>query len=320
MIQDEKIRIMGEDEPHFKKIPDIVSRKISPFLTERDSLSEYLSICNLGVKQTTDSYLLEQEDDPCTRYSPYDCHEPCKVYKSQSKCVHGNRIQPFREQSKELGHHIYGKHTTKPFDFIIVDSGRYYKCIISMTTRRLYVLFNVGSYIVDFEDPSFELKPLLRSILKQEPTVVLCGHSMGGSLALHCAEILATEHPAFFERCEVIALAPFPSLESNILLDFKNVRVYFTAVQFNGNIYIDPLYYENKVPRKQYSPFHLLIWDETVTEVTMDDLRPVNEMKNGMMDDLFMPLHAMSTYILFFSLLGVKKRKQTAGKRRTRKR
>ena len=29
------------------------------------------------------------------------------------------------------------------------------------------------------------------------------------------------------------------------LLQFKNVSVYFTAVKFNGNIYVDPFYYKN---------------------------------------------------------------------------
>jgi hypothetical protein len=111
-------------------------------------------------------------------------------------------------------------------------------------------------------------------------------------------------------------------LDDDSLLRFKNVNVYFTAVQFNGNIYVDPFYYTNPDNKTSFSPFTLLVWDETVTEVKMDKFHPVNEMKNGMMDDYFMPLHSISTYILFFSLRRVKKRKQTAGRRskRTRKR
>ena len=145
--------------------------------------------------------------------------------------------------------------------------------------------------------------------------------SMGASLSLKCAERTAHRNRKLFETCKVIAFAPFPCLEDTFLLQFENVSVYFTAVQFNGNIYVDPFYYTNPDNKIPFSPFTLLIWDETVTEVKMDDFHPVNEMKNGMMDDYFMPLHSISSYILFFSLRRMKKRK-TAGKRskRTRKR
>jgi hypothetical protein len=134
---------------------------------------------------------------------------------------------------------------------------------------------------------------------------------------------MAHRNRALFETCKVIAFAPFPCLEDKFLLQFENVSVYFTAVQFNGNRYVDPLYYTNPDNKTPFSPFTLLLYDDKiVTEVKMDDFHPVNEMKNGMMNDHFMPLHSISSYILFFSLRGVKKRKQTAGRRskRTRKR
>ena len=314
------MRIMGEDESLILTIPFIVAQKIKPFLTDRDPLSEYLSICNLGAKSHHDDFLEEEEDD-CTTHRIDQCHEPCKVYKFR-QCVKASRIKQFREVSATEGQPIQGKFTRTPFHFVIIHSTTLYKCIRSIETNRIYIVFGIGFLVRDFSGIPFD--ELIDFIVANYSTneVVLCGDSMGGSLSLKYAERMVHRNPEVFERCKVIAFAPFPCLDDDFLLQFKNVSVYFTAVKFNGHIYVDPFYYKNPDNKTPFSPFTLLLWDETVTEVKMDDLRPVNEMKNGMMDDLFMPLHAMSTYILFFSLLGVKKRKQTAGKRskRTRKR
>lgn len=312
---DEKMRIMGEDEALILTIPSIVAQKIKPFLTDRDPLSEYLSICNLGAKSRHDDFLEEGEDE-CTEHRIDQCPEPCKVYKYR-QCVKASRIKQFREVSATEGQPIQGKFTRTPFHFIIIHTTELYKCIHSIETNRIYIVFGVGFLIRDFSGiPLDELIDFIEANSTNE--VVLCGDSMGGSLSLKCAERMAHRNRALFERCKVIAFAPFPCLDDTFLLQFKNVSVYFTAVQLNGHIYIDPFYYKNP-DKTPFSPFTLLLWDETVTEVKMDDLRPVNEMKNGMMDDLFMPLHAMSSYILFFSLRGVKKRKQSAGKSRRSK-
>jgi len=314
-IIDEKMRKMGEDETLIETIPTIVSKKIVPFLTNRDPLSEYLSICNLGAKDRNDEFLEEEEDD-CTTHQLDQCPEPCKVYKFR-QCVKPSRIKHFREVSATEGQPIQGKFTRTPFHFVILHSTTLYKCILSVETNHIYILFGTGFLVRDFSGVPFD--ELIDFIIANFSTykVVLCGMSMGGSLSLKYAERMAHRNPVLFKTCKVIAFAPFPCLDDDFLLQFKNVSVYFTAVQFNGNIYVDPFYYKNS-DKTPFSPFTLLVWDETVTEVKMDDLRPVNEMKNGMMNDYFMPLHAISTYILFFSLLGVKKRK-TAG-RRTRKR
>ncbi len=311
------MKIMSEDEFKFSMIPTICSQKIVPFLRNRDPLSEYLSICNLGAKDRNDHYLLPQEQDPCSTRSP--CNDPCKIY--DFKCVDGSRIKPFRELSKEMGHRIQGRHTLTPFEFIIHDSEYYYKFVLSMITRHLYVVFSIGTYIHNFSE--YKLQKVINKILETDPnfTVVLCGHSMGAALALKCAEMMATDYPVFLkERCSVIAFAPFPCLESDVLLEFKNIQVYFTAIQINGHIYVDPWFYKYKYDRKHY-PFTVLLWNETVRQLVPTNFEPVNEMQNEMMDNYFTPLHAMSTYILFFSLHRVKKRKQTAGKRskRTRK-
>ena len=71
------MRIMGEDEALINTIPTIVSQKTVPFLTDRDPLSEYLSICNLGAKGHNDEFL-EDEEDECTTHRIDQCHEPCK--------------------------------------------------------------------------------------------------------------------------------------------------------------------------------------------------------------------------------------------------
>ena len=94
---DEKMRKMGEDEKLILTIPTIVSGKTVPFLTDRDPLSEYLSICNLGAKGRNDEFL-EDEPDECTTHPIDQCHEPCKVYKFK-QCVKASRIKHFREVS-----------------------------------------------------------------------------------------------------------------------------------------------------------------------------------------------------------------------------
>lgn len=126
--------------------------------------------------------------------------------------------------------------------------------------------------------------------------------SMGASLSLKCAERMAHRNPALFEICIVIAFAPFPCLDDDSLLQFKNISVYFTAVQFNGNIYVDPFYYANPDNKTPFSPFTVLLWDETVTEVKMDDFHPVNEMKNGMLDIFYaLTFHIQLHPVLFFT-------------------
>ena len=305
---DEKMRMMGEDESQIDTIPQIVSQKIVPFLRKKDPLSEYLSICNLGAKNPNDEFL-EEADDECSIHPIDTCSEPCKVYKN--KCVHSSRIKKFREVQP-----IQGKHTLTPFPFVIIHTTGLYKCILSTETNRVYMIFGTGIKIPDFSGiPLDEYIDFMETTLSPYE-VVLCGMSMGASFSLKCAERMAHRNPALFETYKVIALAPFPCLEDEFLLSFKNVSVYFTAVQFNGHIYVDPFFYKNP-HNTSFTPFTLLLWDNTVTEVTMSELHPVNEMKNGMMDGPFMPLHSIYSYVLFFSLLGVKKRK--AG-RRTRKR
>jgi hypothetical protein len=282
------------------------------FLRHRDALSEFLSISTLTAKANTDVYLIPQEDE-CTERPPDQCEDPCKMYKDT--CVQSTRIKPFRELSKEMGNRIQGKFTTKPFDFIIHDSGSFYKLIISMTTKTLYVVFNSGSYIRDFE--SYHLQKLIGTILQTDKyfSVVLCGHSMGGSLALKTAELMAIHHRSFFEKCSVIAFAPFPALETDILFEIDaNIRVYFTAVKINDHVYVDPWYFKNDAKRRQYEPFTLLLLDKKVREVVTTDFHPTNEfIVERFNHHLFDSLHTLSMYLNFFSNFTV------GGKRKTKK-
>jgi len=298
------------------------------FIRHRDPLSEFLAISTLTAKAKTDEYLIPQEDDSCSIRPLYQCEidTQCKQYKE--KCVSPARIKPFRELSKEMGNRIQGKFTFEPYDFIIHDSGRSYKLIISMTTKRIYVLFNSGSYIHNFED--FNLPQLIDTILKTEKDflVVLCGHSQGGSLALKCAELMATDHLRFFkERCTVIALAPFPALETDILFskevkDLKNIHVYFTAVQTNGHVYVDPWYFENDKKRKHYVPLTLLLLDKTVKEVVTEDFHPTNDHVSARFNHSFFDsLHSLSMYLNFFHLrtiVGGKRRRKSRRSRRSK--
>ena len=287
-------------------------KPIPSFISRRDSLMEFLSISTLTAKKNTDVYLIPQED-VCTDRPPDQCYEPCTIYKDT--CVHSTRIKPFSELSKEMGNRIKGKFTTTPFDFIIHDSGSFYKLIISMKMKTLYVLFNSGYYISDFE--SYNLKKLIEIILQTDKdfSVVLCGHSMGGSLALKTAELMATHHPSFFEKCSVIALAPFPSLETDILFELDaNIRVYFTAVKINDHVYVDPWYFKNDTKRRQYEPFTLLLLDKTVREVVTTDFHPMNEFISEYSNHiLFDSLHKLSIYLNFFAHFTV------GGKRKTKK-
>jgi len=218
------------------------------FIQDNDALSEFLSISTLGAKSTTDEYLIPQEDSCTTRQiDQCEVDRRCKIYKQKrtykKTCVHPSRIKKFRELSKEMGNRIQGKFTVVPNDFIIHETDDFYKIIISVKTSRLYVLFNSGHYILDFKE--FNLKQVIDIILAAETPVVLCGHSQGGSLALKTAEIMAMHYSDFFkERCTVIALAPFPALNTDILYGSTNVHVYFTAIKTNENLYIDPWYFK----------------------------------------------------------------------------
>jgi hypothetical protein len=152
-------------------------------------------------------------------------------------------------------------------------------------------------------------------------SVVLCGHSQGGSLALKCAELIATENLPFFkERCTVISLAPFPALETDILFsqevkECKNVHVYFTAVQTNGHVYVDPWYFENAKKRKHYLPLTLLLLDKTVKEVVTEDFHPANDHIQGLFNhDMFDSLHSLFMYLNFFQLRTI-----AGGRRKSRR-
>jgi len=288
------------------------------FIVANDPLSEFLSISTIGTKTIKDQYLIPQQEDQCTTRQPVVCEvdDRCKLYKDQ--CVHSSRIKPFRELSKEMGNRIQGKFTFEPNDFIIQDSTVFYKIIISMKTKRLYVLFNSGFYIQDFKN--FNLKQVIDIILNTEidVKVVLCGHSQGGSIALKTAEIMATHHSAVFkERCMVIALAPFPSLKTDILYDSTNVHVYLTAIKINERLYVDPVYCKNDKQRKHYLPFIVLLLDgKRVSElVVRDEFHPMNETIGETINRIiFGQLHALSTYLNFFYL-----RKIKGGTRRSRK-
>ena len=283
------------------------------FIRHRNALTEFLSISTLTAKAKTDEYLIPQEDS-CTVRPLDQCEidEQCKVYKD--KCVQPSRIKPFRELSKEMGNRIQGKFTMDSFDFIIHDSGNYYKLIISMTTKTLYVVFSSGSYIRDFEQ--YHLQKLIGSLLQTDPyfSVVLCGHSMGGALALKTAELIAIYHRSFFEKCSVIALAPFPALETDILfeIDPAKIRVYFTAVKVKDHVYVDPWYFKNDAKRRQYVPFTLLLLDKKVKEVVTTEFHPTNEfIVERFNHHLFDTLHTLSMYLNFFhsTVVGGKRRK-----------
>ena len=223
-------------------------------------------------------------------------------YKNQ--CVQQSRIKPFNELSKEMGNRIQGKFAFNPNDFIIHGSTAFYRIIISMKTKRLYVLFNSGTYIDNFK--VFNLKQVIDIILDTVDDVVLCGHSKGGALALRTAEIMATHYTEVFKaRCVVIALAPFPSLKTEILYDSTNVHVYFTAIQLKEHRYVDPVYFKNDRLRKHYLPYKvLLLENEKVSElVVRDDFHPANETIGVLMNRvIFGQLHALSTYLNFFHL------------------
>lgn len=280
-----------------------------PFIHDRSPLSSYLSISTLGTKSNRSDYLLPQEDDICATRPLAECEldKECNIYKDTKgtdKCVNPSRIKPFRELSKEMGNRIQGKFTVTPFQFIIHDSTSFYKLVLSVETRHLYVLFNIGSYIHDFAH--YDLTSLVKRLLRdREYKIVLCGHSMGGSLALKTAEMIITKNDEFFrERCTVVALAPFPALDA-VLVGYENIFVYFVAVTVNDHLYVDPVYFMNSKGRKLYTPFRLLHLDKEVTEVVTDTITARNETFNETVTKMLSleNLHNLNIYLTFFYLL-----------------
>jgi len=275
------------------------------FIKDRSPLSEYLSISNLGDKKRDDVYLVSQLYDACA--NNVDCTDPCTMYKDQ--CVHKNRIKPFRELSKELGNKISGKFTLDPFNFIIYDSNQLYKIILCLKTNRCYFLFNVGEYKL------FRVDDIVRHILEihsYQPSahLVLCGHSMGGSIALQCAEYIALNNIELFKTCTVIALAPYPSLDTDILNHQPNVFVYVCAMNIHGNLYIDPVYYVNDYKKNHKLPVHLLQLDEHkhITETITSEMKSCIHYTKPLVYGLnLLTLHHLITYLNFFCLLYDKK-------------
>ena len=131
--------------------------------------------------------------DTCTEYAIDKCEidKQCVVYKDH-KCINKTRIKKFKEISDKLGNKIQGKFTLKPYKFIIYDSSLFYKIILSLNTKNIYILFNSGRYLNDTNIENLNLSVLLDSIIKNldDYSLVICGHSMGGSIALKCAEIM----------------------------------------------------------------------------------------------------------------------------------
>ena len=305
--------------------------KLPPsFIHDQSPLSSYLSLSTLGTKSNRTDYLLPQEGDRCEPRPIEACEidNECKIYKDtkgMNKCVNSLRVKPFRELSKEMGNRLQGKLTVRPFQFIIHDSTSFYKLVLSVETKHLYVVFNIGSYINDFAN--FDLDSLIRKLFESDPTytIVLCGHSMGGSLALKTAELIITINDAFFrEKCIVIALAPFPALDKD-LIGYDNIFVYFLAVTINEHLYVDPVYYMNTKQRKLYTPFRLLHLDKEVNEVVTDvsTFTAYNDTFNERVTKILEleNLHSLNIYLTFFYLLYSKINIAllSGGKRKTRK-
>jgi hypothetical protein len=303
-------------------IERIATQMPLPFIRDISPLDEYLSICNIGTKQKSDTYLLPQVDDNCEQQSidmcsiDLDKHTQmpiCNVYRSKDKvlCVHNSRIKKFAEFSKEMGNKFQGKLTHTPYHFIIYESYNFYKIIVSLQTKRFYFLFNIGNYVDNFDRKLLrEIKNKILTIGEEENTqIVLCGHSMGGSLALKCSEILALEDIDFFrKKCITIAFAPFPALDTEILNNIPNVSVYFTAIQIEDRVYIDPVYYKNDAKKFHKIPFTLLKINnqKIVSEVITDPDSFITV--SSKLSELFtkniglINLHVLNSYLNMFYL------------------
>ena len=326
-------------------INKVSSNMPPPFISDISPLSEYLAICNIGTKRHNDTYLLPQEIDDCTEYSTRECETPidpitqlpkCKLYKDEL-CVHSSRIKPFANFSKEMGNKIQGKFTRRPYNFVIYASYKLYKIIVSLQTNHFYFLCNIGSYVPNFNPQLLdEIKSTIFKIIAEEPTakIVLCGHSMGGSLALKCSEIIATEDIDFFNaNCITIAFAPFPVLTTSILNDNKNVSVYFSSIQIGEHSYIDPVYFKNNAKKNHHLPFNLLHFEKDTVSLkvitTQDGFIPYNSTINEIVTELsgLIHLHTLSTYLNFFYIFylthmpidGGKKYKSRKNKKRKTK-
>ena len=290
------------------------------FIDEILPFHEFLSISTLGAKSNSDIYVDKSKyQDTCTDYSIDDCEidNQCVVYKER-ECINKTRVKKFKEISDKLGSKINGKFKFKPYKFIINGSSNFYKIILSLQTKNIYILFNSGRYLNDNAIRDLKLSELLDSIIKNldmDYSLVICGHSMGGSIALKCAEIMISKNDAFFrERCTVFALAPFPVL-NNKLVGYTNIHVYVTGIYKNDHLYVDRWFtgdpdkiQSNDLPRIIYTPFTLLslnLDDRTVTQQLIEnilDFNPINSTLNSMITGALniFQLHNLSTYLWFF--------------------
>jgi len=290
------------------------------FIDELSPFHEFLSISTLGAKSNTEKYVDKSEgNDTCEKYNKDNCtlDTQCVVYKDR-ECINKTRVKKFSEISDKLGNKINGKFTLKPYKFIINGSSNFYKIILSLQTKNIYILFNSGRYLNDTQIGNLNLSELLDSIitnLDMDYSLVICGHSMGGSIALKCAEIMISKNDAFFrERCTVFALAPFPVL-NNKLVGYTNIHVYVTGIYKNDHLYVDRWFtgdpdkiQSNDLPRIIYTPFTLLslnLDDRKVTQQLIEnilDFNPINSTLNSMITGALniFQLHNLSTYLWFF--------------------
>ena len=341
-----------KDSEFFSPIIEKISSGMPvPFIRDISPLDEYLSISNIGTKQKSDTYLLPQVDDGCEQISIDMCTTEldkytqlplCTVYKSKDKslCVHNSRIKKFADLSKEMGNKFQGKLTYTPYNFIIYEAYKFYKIIVSLQTNRFYFLFNIGSYVSNFDRQLLqEIKDKIIKIGKEENTqIVLCGHSMGGSLALKCSEVIALEDITFFNKnCITIAFAPFPALDTEILNNLPNVSVYFTAIQIEDRVYIDPFYYKNDAKKRHKLPFTLLKIhnDKVISEFITDSDKFItvsSKLSHVLVEAIgLIDLHLLTSYLnmfyLFYSVYypvkstidGGKSRKNKKNKRKSKK-
>jgi hypothetical protein len=257
------------DLPHIKKDASVLWKKIlkfgeqdlGSFLQDETPLSEFLSICNLGTIAPEKEFLSPQQVDTCSKFKKDNCpeEEGCVVFKGD--CVKQFRVRKFAETSDVLGNRIEGRHTKEalgPFSFSLIASHPLVKFLLRTKTKRLYVLFQIGEVITNFNQiyylqngkrRRFDVTAIIRQLvarIQEEPAVqvVLCGHSMGGALALHCAEVIARQHRDLFAKnCSVISTGSAAALSSpTALAGFDNVSVYYTGGVVDGRFYIDPFF------------------------------------------------------------------------------
>jgi len=182
----------------------------------------------------------------------------------------------FNENSKLSGQVNDIEYSVLKHDKIYFDTLNnqcYYYVLKSSASNNIYVLFSLG-IIFDSKPESNKFETIFKYLIEylktlDTNTIVLCGHSMGCSIAIVLAQFLEDKHITLFEKCIVVGSAPFKCLSTSYQ-NKQNIKIFVYGEMEDNKIFTDC--YVNKSDDTEigiddtfsnYSPFTFVVLNTT---------------------------------------------------------